>query len=242
MAISVYTDMDSLFDSRRGIITKVAIESGNTEFDWEKNFSEIYNRRKMDYFHQPELGVTQEKYLSRFDKRSIDDFADSTQAYIRPSRLIGSMFRVIREYEFGVGQMLSMDKFNLTVNLYPYILSDTLKEELEKVLRGSLSFNIGLTFVYKEYDVLIPSYLHGFDYVFVYGFLNSKYYKAYWERYGTTQNTKTKFIVPAILNTDNIPEEMSGDDPATLIDKFNATQGGQVTWIPVDKIIYSYKE
>ena len=45
MEISVYTDLDSLFDTRRGILHKLALESGNGSFNWDVNFKDIYARR-----------------------------------------------------------------------------------------------------------------------------------------------------------------------------------------------------
>ena len=100
-----FTNLDSLFDSRRGILTHVALESGNTRFDWNTNMAEIYKRRRYDYFNQPELGITQEKFEARYAGRSIDDWADNKQCFFYPSRLIKNMFRMVHEVEFGVGQM-----------------------------------------------------------------------------------------------------------------------------------------
>ena len=147
MEISVYTDLDSLFDTRRGILHKLALESGNGSFNWDVNFKEIYARRKYDIFNQPELGITQEKYQERFDKRTLDDFADTKCAYVLPSKLINHMFNIVRELEFGVGKMLSNSTFVLTVNLYPFELTAERQQALEETLRGAVKFNIGINFV-----------------------------------------------------------------------------------------------
>lgn len=241
-AITCFTDVDALFDTRRGIIHKVAIESGNTNFDWDRNFAQIYKRRNFDYFNQPELGVTQEKYLERYAKRSIDDFADAERAYVLPSKLIRNMFKIIRELEFGVGQMIAVASFNLTVNLYPYEIDGDLLDELDGVIRGAVPFNISLSFVNTPHSELTPSVLNAYQYVFLYDFLVGETYKAYWELYGQARPSTVRFIIPDVLKSDDIPEEMRREEPIETLGKMNVVQGGKITWIPIPKTVFDYKE
>lgn len=238
--ITCYTNLDSLFDSRRGILTKVALESGNTKFNWENNMETIYQRRRYDYFNQPELGITQEKYEARYAARTIDDFADETQCYFFPSNLIRNMFKLVREVEFGVGQILSVTTFSLTVNLYPYTLSQSLLDELASTIRGALAFNISLSFVNTPYDLITPAVLSNYQYVFIYDFLIGKDYKVYWENYGKASNSNTRFFVPDVLVYKELPEEMRREEPIETISKMNVTQGGKITWVPCPKTIYDY--
>lgn len=240
--ISCFAPMDSLFDARRGIITKVAIENGNTKFDWDKNFATIYKRRRYDHFNQPELKVTQEAYEARYDKRTIDDFEDSEQVYIRPSNLIRNMFKLVREMEFGVGQIISVSSFSLTVNIYPYVLSDELLNELSSVIKGAVPFNISLSFVNIPYDEITPSLLGTYSYVFIYDLLIGKYYKVFWEQYGVTATTTTRYFVPDVLCYKDLPDEMRREEPISMIGKLNVTQGGKITWVPCPKTIFDYLE
>lgn len=243
MSITIYTDMGSLFDDRRGIITKVAKESGNTTFDWDKNFKQIYARRRMDYFHQPELGITQEKYLERFARRSIEDFEDEHDVYIRPSALVRAMFSIVRELEFGVGQMVSASVFNLTVNIYPYVIEGEMLDALDDAIRGSVPFNISLSFVNLPYEEQLPKVLHGYDYVFKYDYFISKEMKPYWDAYGIAPPSNTKIIIPDVIAADReLPDEMRGEELIDLIGKMNITQGGKITWVPISKTIFDYKE
>ena len=238
--ISCYTNLDSLFDPRRGILTKVALESGNSKFNWDVNMKPIYERRRYDYFNQPELGITQEKYEARYAARTIDDFADGSQCYFFPSNLIRNMFKLVREVEFGVGQILSVSTFSLTVNLYPYTLSESLLDELDATIRGALSFNISLSFVNTPYDQITTTVLSSYQYVFIYDFLIGKDYKVYWENYAKAQNSNTRFFVPDILVYKELPEEMRREEPIETISKMNVTQGGKITWVPCPKTIYDY--
>lgn len=242
--IRCLTNLDSLFDSRRGILTKVALESGNTKFDWHRNMAEIYARRRWDYFHQPELGITQEKFEARYAARTIDDFADETQCFFYPSKLIKEMalFTFVRTVEFGVGQMLSTSGFAITVNVYPYILSEELLTELESSIRGKVPFRISLSFVNIPYDDMTPAVMHAYDYVFIYAFLIGKDYRVYWEKYAQSPNATTRFFVPDLLVYKDLPEEMRSEEPIDTISKMNVTQGGKITWVPCQKTVFDYSE
>lgn len=240
--ITIYTEIGSLFDERRGIITKVARESGNSRFDWDRNFAQIYKRRRMDLFNQPELGVTQEKFEARFKQRSLADFEDEKEVYIRPTNLIYNMFRLVRELEFGVGQMISAQNFSVTVNLWPYEFTEELAQELQSVMKGAVKFNYTLSFVFISPEELTPRVLHSYGYVFKYDMLLSPDMKNYWENYIKAPDSGTKFVVPGILTSRELPEEMRGEEPIDLITKMNFTQGGKITLVPVNKTIFDYKE
>lgn len=240
--IRVYTELGSLFDERRGIITKVARESGNSRFNWDRNFAEIYKRRRMDYFNQPELGITQEAYEARYKKRSLADFEDEKEVYIMPSNLIFNMFRLVRELEFGAGQMISAANFEVTVNLWPYELTESQAQELQSVMKGAVKFPFSLSFVFIEPSELTPKIFNSYGYVFKYDMLLSPEMKNYWENYIRMPDSGTKFIVPGILTSRELPEEMKGEEPIDLITKMNFTQGGKITLVPVTKTIFDYKE
>jgi hypothetical protein len=231
-----------MFDLRRAIITKVALENGNSKFDWDTNFAKIYKRRRYDYFNQPELKITQELYEARYDKRTIDDFEDTNQVYAFPSKLIKNLFKIVRMVEFGVGQMVAASSFSLTVNLYPFVIEGDLLEELGSVIRGAVPFDISLSFVNIPYDEIKPSLLNVYQYVFIYDILVGKYYQKYWENYGTAANSNTRFIVPDVLRYVELPEEMRREEPIDIIGKLNVTQGGKITWVPYDKTIFDYSE
>lgn len=240
--IRIYTELGSLFDERRGILTKVARESGNARFDWNRNYATIYKRRRMDIFEQPELGITQEAYDKRFAARSLADFEDHKEVYYLPTNLIYNMFRLVRELEFGVGQMISAAEFSVTVNLWPYELTEEHAQELQSVMKGAVKFNYSLSFVFIPPEELTSKVLHSFGYVFKYDMLLSPLMKNYWENYIRAPETGTKFIVPAILTSRELPEEMRDEEPLDLINKMNFTQGGKITLVPVNKTIFDYKE
>lgn len=243
MSITIFTGMDDLFDARRGMIHKLAVESGNKRFDWDRNFAPVYKRRRMDYFQQPEHGVTNEAYQKRYAQRSIEDFEDQDNVYVRPSNLMKNMFNIVRELEFGVGQMISASSFDLTVNLFPYVIEGELLDQLASVIRGAVPFNISLSFVNLSYEEQLPKVLHSYDFVFKYDYFISKEMKPYWDAYAIAPPTGTKIIVPDVIAAEKeLPEEMKGEELIDLIGKMNATQGGKITWVPVTKTIFDYKE
>ncbi|WNV45960.1 hypothetical protein [Aeromonas phage AerS_266] len=243
MAINIFTDLDSLWDTRRMILHKLANEHGRKDFDWNSNFADIYKRRKYDIYEYPEFGITEETFISRFEKRSKEDWVDLNTVYAIPSKLIAHLFPIVREIEFGVGKMFQTDSFNLTINTFPYQLSDSEKGELESVIRAAIKFTIGLNFVFIKDEDLEPNFLHAYNYVFKYNFLVSKAMESYWKKYGNSLNTGTKFIVPELYARKTaLPTEMESETPGALISKLNAAQGGKITIISVPVSVFDYKE
>lgn len=243
MAINIFTDLDSLWDTRRMILHKLAIESGKKEFNWNRNFAEIYKRRKYDIYEYPEFGITEQSFLDRFAKRTKEDWVDLNTVYAIPSKLINHIFPIVREIEFGVGKMFQTDSFNLTVNTFPYQLSDVEKSELESVIRAAIKFTIGLNFVYIADEDIEPNFLHAYNYIFKYNFLVSKTMENYWNKYANSMNSGAKFIVPELYaRKGSLPSEMEVETPGSLISKLNAAQGGKISIIAVAVSIFDYKE
>lgn len=242
MDINLYTELDSLWDTRRMILIHLAREHGRKDFDWNKHFAEVYKQRKYDIFDYPEFGFSEKSYLERYAKRVKEDWSSPFEYFAVPTRLIDNMFQIVRELEFGIGKMLSMSNFNVTVNTWPYKLNDNEILALKEAISGAVKFHIDISLVFVEPEELSASFLHGFHYVFKYNYLTSPDMKKYWETFDRVQSTNTKFIVPAILAKKwTMPEELAKETPLDLISKVNASLGGKVTFIPVDKAIFDYR-
>lgn len=234
MMIKIYTDLDSMFDTRRGIIHRMAVENGKKDFDWDKNFKEIYNRRRMDYFHQPELGITNDEYKERFKNRSVDDWADESTCYFIPSQLLANMFLQVRVIEFGVGQVIAVSDFELTINIWPYALTDGEIQTLKTFISDNVNFPISIRILNTPNQEQTQTFYSYFNYVFKYGFLTSEENKPYWDKYAAVQPIDTRFFVPDIL-VKELPEEMQKDSIITIINKMNLVQGSKITLIAIPK-------
>lgn len=243
MAIKIYTELDSLWDTRRMVLRKLAIETGHPHFDWDRHFAEVYKRRKYDIFDYPEFGFSEQAFIDRYAKRSKEDWVDEVDVYALPSKLIKHLFGIVRELEFGVGKMLQTDSFYLTINTFPYQLTSTEQDELERVIRGAIKFHVYLDFIYLEQEKQTPETLHAYHYLFKYNFLVSEDMKEYWKRYGPSGVTEVKFIVPELLaRKEELSIGMEEETPKSLISKINAWQGGKITIVGIPVSIFDYAE
>lgn len=238
--ISIYTELGSLFDERRMILTKLAHETGHGGFDWKRDFSEVHKARRYDIFEYPEFGFTEAGYNERFARRSKEDFADQLGQHLFPTDLLNYMFRVVREIEFGVGQMIQVDEYSVVLNIWPYKLDDQEISVLEDVVKSAVRFPFTLAIIDKPHTELNTYYLHRFSYVFKYDYLLSPDMEKYWREYGTSPCSDVRFIVPDVLaRKTELPEELEAESLKDLIGKLSIAQGGKATWVCIDKSIYS---
>lgn len=238
--ISIYTELGALFDERRMVLTKLAHETGHGGFNWKRDFDEVHRARRNDIFEYPEFGFSEVAYNERFAKRSKADFADQLGQHLFPTDLLNYMFRVVREIEFGVGQMIQVDGYSVVVNIWPYKLTDNEIGVLEQTVKGAVRFPLDIAVIDKPHKDLNPNYLHRFSYVFKYDYLLSLNMEKYWREYGTTPSSDVKFIVPDVLARKiELPEELEAESLKDLIGKLSIAQGGKATWVCIDKGIYS---
>lgn len=242
--LNIYTELNSLFDIRRGILTHLARENGNPDFKWEQ-FDPIYQKRNMDYFNRPDIGITPEGYKERYNRRSIEDWADENECYFYPTNLLSEMFQIVRSIEFGSSSTIMLSDMNLTINCFPFELSDRLKAELIVHLQASIKFKVGIKLVYIDYDNMTAPYLNSFDYVFKYDLLISSKSKPWFESLKDVKKPGTKYIVPDLLAKDYSEEsnpQLGSVSVADHIRKCSAVLGGLVIFIPVDKKLYQFKD
>lgn len=238
--ISIYTELGSLFDERRMILTKLAHETGHGGFNWGRDFAEVHKARRYDIFEYPEFGFTEEGYKERLARRTKEDFADQLGQHLFPTDLLNYMFRVVREIEFGVGQLIQVDEYSVVVNIWPYRLESYEISVLEQTVKDAVRFPLTVSVIDKPHKDLNPNYLHRFSYVFKYDFLLSTDMEKYWREYGTTPNSDVKFIVPDVLaRKTELPGELEAESLKDLIGKLSIAQGGKATWVCIDKSIYS---
>lgn len=241
MNIEIYTELDSLWDTRRMILSHLAEET-KPNFDWLRNFSNIYRQRKYDYFDYPEFGFSKERYLERYKARTKADWVKPNRTYAIPSQLVDAMFRIVRELEFGIGKMLSDARFNLTVNTWPYQLNAQEEEVLGQVIYGAIPFRINLRFIQQPEEKQTTAFFHFYQYVFKYDILLASGPRVYSDNIGNHPTTNTRFVVPLIFAKQiDLVEGLKNETPEKLIMNINLGLGGKVSFIGVDKAIYDYK-
>lgn len=241
--IRIYTDLDSLWDTRRMILTRMAREAGRP-FDWDTNFAAVYKQRRFDIFNYPDFGFSEDGYWKRFEERTSGDWVSENEIFAYPSRLIYNIFKIVRELEFGVGKLLGVDRFELTINTFPYVLSEEQQRELDQVIAGTTSWDFDRQYVSVSHDELTPVFLGQFKYVFKYNlFVGRNETKGFWDRYFQTPAGQTTYIVPDVFAKESeLPEGMDKESVKSLVSKLNMCQAGFVTWIAVDKAYFDYIE
>lgn len=242
--LRLYSDLDSFFDTRRGILTKIARET-KPNFEWS-DYAEVYKARRMDTYVRPDLGITPEKFEERFAKRSIDDWADENECYFFPTNLITEIIQIVRGMEFGAHETIQISKISLSLNCYPFVLSDELAAELVSVVETSFKLPVEVRLVNVEYDKQTAIYLNGYDYVFRYGHLLRPEFKVWFETITTAQKAGTVYIVPELLVkafADSAETKFLNDVPiGDHIRKCSSVLGGVAIFVPVDKKLFDYQE
>lgn len=242
--LRIYTDLDSAFDTRRGIITHLA-KDANPNFTWD-TFKSIYDDRLYDIYNRPSLGVTPEAYEARYAIRTVDDWADDQECYFFPTNLFDEMLQIVRGIEFGSTRTIEVSKFELSVNCYPFKLSDVLADQLIASIQSVFKLPVEVRLTDVPYDLQTAPYLNDYDYVFRYGHLLRPEFGAWAKTILNVVSPGTKYIVPELLAN----PFGDGEDVAPLKDtsvgdhirRNSALLGGVVILIPTDKKLYSSKE
>lgn len=238
--LSVYTDIDTLFDTRRGILEHMLRKGGHT---WD-NYKDVYKARRLDFFEAPELGITQEGYLKRFGLRDVDDWIDATCCYFYPSKIAKEILPIVRAIEFGSTRTIMVAKIELYINMYPFDMSESLQENLINHLLVSFKIPIDIKMVNVSYDNQHADFIGSYNYVFRYGHLVNPDFKRWFETFPSSTRSGTKIIVPDLLarpigDVDEL-EPLRNESAKTLIEKMSSVQGGKCIFIPLDKDIFDY--
>lgn len=240
--IKIYTELDSLFDSRRGILSNIIAESNNIPSDmpektnqlWDTYIDKNYKARKLDTFEYivGPLRINRDVYKERFNRRSIADWT-----YYYPSSLAARMRKIILDLELTEERPFEIRSITLLVNTFPYTLDDELNKELIKTLQGKLGGAVKVKTLTFDVSNLTLEYYRSFDYVFKYDILTSESNKAFQESIGKVLAPELKLIVPDILVKD---DEMFVGSVSDRIYALGVVMGPSVTIVPVNHEVYDY--
>lgn len=229
--LNVYTELDSLFDSRRATLESL-LPSNET---WEGVYAKQYKERKMDLFERKELGITQSIYEQAYDKRDLSLFTN-----IKPTQVLSKLLLLVLDSEQLVGKPIALNVVNITINLYPYDLDEDLVNELEKNIKQALVFKNELTFVSKPPTELDAKYFKNFDNVFKYDILIGKDSKTFMESLAKTPIKDMKFFVPDLYVKQ--PDNGIVCSPEELVESFSLVLAPALTLLCVRHSVYDYME
>lgn len=237
--LSVFTDLDSIFDSSRGIAQKLITQhlehlplkeriKKSDEF-FHKHLLTKYKERTFHLFNAPELGVTPDIFKDAYLNRDVNDFD-----FFYPSALLAGIFKVIVGLENSRHNGFDVESIELTVNVFPYAFDDELIEALKAQLELKLGnkFNT-ITIINDNIEEKTASYFQGYDYVFKKDIMFG--YKKFHQSLENVYIPDVNFVVP-VLNY-QLNEKFTGT-PKQILDLFSVTMVTVIGITPIDKSFY----
>lgn len=238
--LKVYIPLDSLFDYRQGLITKlitneqddIAKRLVDAASLWDEHFDKRYSERDIDDYDVPDVGLTNEKFKEAYDNRNINDFA-----FYMPSNLSRVLMSQIMNIEMEYDQIPDIRSFKLTINTFPYEMDD----ELLEVLRESLNIRFGgkheIDFIFKDDRLATPSFYRSFTHVFKYDILLNDY-KPFFTHLSKEIIPDVIFFVPSLFVR---REEFITGKPEHVIEAHALTVVNQIAIVPVPTVVYDYE-
>lgn len=240
--IGAYTEVDCIYDSRRAILSLMATEDMSDKGDrlrkaegdalWDLHFAKNYKERRMDTFEYPAFGINREKFLERYNKRSVSDWL-----FMYPSGIRDRLVKVILEQEQLVDRPINISGIDLYINVFPYVfdeeMMDSFKKHCETMFQGFIKVHL-LNLDYRNMTTL---FYKRFNYVFKYDMLLSEDYKAFADSLTVTPIPDTCVAVPNLLVEET--DELTGPI-ADRIQAMGYMISSTVKLISIDHSFYDY--
>ncbi len=225
--IHVYTEIDSIYDPRRGIIQKwlvkdlihpnpdslsdaeyeVYIQKLNHEGDklWEQHIETNYRNRRMDRFEYPGLELNRAKFLELYNARTLSDFGFG---YYK-TKFTQNFLRTILDMEMLSDQPITFNKIVLSVNFYPYVMDDEMRKSLVDHLQTRFGGKVEVKTINSRSETHTVDFYKQFNYVLKYDLMTGEGSVPLLSSVGTIPIPGTTFIVPDILVQEN--KEFTGE-------------------------------
>lgn len=225
--IQVYTEVDSIYDSRRGLTQKwlvkdlinpdsdklsdeeyaAYIKRLNHEGDrlWEQHIEKNYRERRMDRFEYPGLSFNRTIFNQLYKERTLSDFGFG---YYK-TKFTQQFLKTILDLEMMSEAPISFNKIVLHVNIFPYEMDKEMQKDLVDHLQMRFGGKVEVRTVNSRSTTHDVSYYKQFDYVLKYDLLLSEDSKILCESVGSIPIPGTTFIIPDILVKES--DEFTGE-------------------------------
>lgn len=238
--LEVYTELDSLFDSKRAMIQHLMVpelidnEGLKQKADtlWDLHIAKNYKERRLDTFDFPNFGINREKFDALYDKRHLGHWS-----VYYPTPLIRKIVKLIVELEGIANKPLEVSSMNIVVNTFPYILDDELQDELVNQLQTALKGLGRVKLTHTDPAKHDANYYSRYNYVFKYDLLSSKDSKLFSETVAQRPIPDVTFIIPDILLND------TGEFKGPVVDIIFAMSMPLIATlklVPVSHDVYDY--
>jgi len=238
--LRVYIPLDSLFDYRQGLVTKLItneqddlskrlVDASNL---WAEHFDKRYNDRDIDDYNVPAVGLTNEKFKEAYDNRNINDFA-----FYMPSNLSRILMSQVMNVEMDYDQIPDIRSFKLIINTFPYDMDAELQEVLLESLNARFGGKHEIEFIHKDDRLATPSFYRSFTHVFKYDILLNDY-RPFFDHLNREIIPDVVFFVPSLFLR---REEYITGKPEHVIEAHALTIVNQIAIVPVPVTVYDYE-
>lgn len=237
--LRLYTEIDSLFDSKRGLVQKkicggiddletdLANKLKESDVVFSKVFLDKYKKRQHHLFNVPEYGITPGWFIEAYKNRSIEDFD-----YYYPTPLCDGLFKIAMALEVSASGGFDFNEVVLDVNIYPYAFNEAEKELIISSLSDKFKGSIKINILSVNSTTLTSSFYGEYNTVFKADLLHDNLKFA--ESLQSNPIPKTKFIVPAIHYKQT---EFKGN-PEQALKLFALTSSPVMSLVVRDKGLY----
>lgn len=227
MKFKVLTDLDSIIDTRQGTLSLMLKEKG---VSFEEIYGDVYDKRILDKFDKPELGITNKAYREAFKKRGLEVLLEGN-----PSRLFRSLFNIIVRASDLVGKPIAIQDLHIFVNVFPFVIDEGSLSEFKDQLEKSASFPCTVTFINKHHDEITGRFISGFTHVFMYHLLGESG-KRFADTFNEQPNPETKLFIPKVFLTES--EELN-ITPGAQLERLAVLWGVLWSVVPLDHKYYN---
>lgn len=155
-----FCGLDELFDTRLGLISVINQDVAQTIFE-DKEQSYFY--RPHDDYLWRSLGYTEEQWYQAWDNRDVNVLRNSLRTHV-----ITIISDSILQYYNDKEEALSSKYTTLTINTYPYKLSDQELDELKEVIIEHIPVLGEINYICYSLKDLKPSILKEYDECYLY--------------------------------------------------------------------------
>lgn len=235
--IRVYTDFDSWWDYRKGLLFKLITDSSKSTLErtaeiltkWDQYAEKLYAERRFERYDFPHLNITHEQFLEAYKNRSVDDIV-----FYVPSNLNAVLFKTFMEIETQYDQYRGIRSIEIDLNTYPYIFDEQLQKELIESLRNRFRNRFKVNLIYRDISKITPLFFKNYSYVYKYDILLGDY-PEFTKNLAKEPIPEVVFFVPDIYI--KAVENITGK-PADVIDAFAMTVAPQIGLKSVHHSIY----
>lgn len=188
----LYTDLDSLMDTRMGVIAQLSPETA-TELMSNEGY---WSRERDDWEALTKGQVTQEAFNEAWVCRDVTTLQSSitTQLFLVINQLFGDHHLIRMEGLTGVG-------LRLEINIHPYELTPVEVQVLEEVLKEYCFEGLLVTFISKPMELITPKFLfERYSGALIYDF--HRWFKHHAWELGRLKGRDFNLIVPRLFEND----------------------------------------